>query len=421
MLAGKYLLRRVLGVGGMGVVYAAQHAFTNRHCAVKVLHKNHSTVPGYAERFLREARAAAEIGHPSVCDVYDAGEEPDGTLYIVLELLEGRDLGDAMEEVLPIREIVEIGIQTLDGLEAAHGRGIIHRDVKPENVFLTRDERGNLRVKLLDFGVAKNVRRGGSLYTTQQGHVVGTPYYMAPEQAAGDEIDRRADIWSTGAMLFHVLAGQPPFDADNYNKLILKLISQKPPSLAAVTKGLPDWLVSMVDGALRTKPSERWQSASQMAEGLRNEGAAPLGLDWEEYENATTRTPSPFKSDELDSLAPPPGLSAGGTPKPQPLPSTPPVPRDLDIDIVAFDGPLSDSGERLAKNSAESPLFAPPPPPSSLLPPASRGAPVSPVSGRYDAQPSTGSPVSGFVAGIVVGLAFAVLLAGMTLIWWIFA
>ncbi len=407
---GKYLLRRVLGVGGMGVVYAAQHSFTGRHCALKVLNKSHSNIPGYAERFLREARAAAEIGHQSVCDVYDAGEEPDGTLYLVLELLEGRDLAEAMEkEDLSVPEVVEIGIQTLQGLHAAHERGIIHRDVKPENVFLTRDEHGNLRVKLLDFGVAKNLRRGGSLYNTQQGHVVGTPYYMAPEQAAGDDTDRRADVWSTGAMLFHALAGEPPFDADNYNKLILKLLSQTPPSLADMSEGLPPWLISMVDGALERDPAKRWQTAAQMAEGLRNKGAAPLGLEWEEYENATTRTPSPFSSDDMDSLAPPPGLTAQGLAKAQPLPSSPRVPADIE--------PLADSGER---PSTRKPDFSPPPPPPSTPAPTWSEAPSAPVSAQYPAQPSTSS-MSGFVLGILVGLAFAFLLGGAAVLWWLIA
>jgi len=417
-LAGKYLLRRVLGVGGMGVVYAAQHSFTGRHCAVKVLHKDHSTIPGYAERFLREARAAAEIGHVSVCDVYDAGEGPDGSLYIVLQLLEGRDLSQAMERKdLSVPEIVEIGIQTLEGLQAAHERGIIHRDVKPENVFLARDEKGNLRVKLLDFGVAKNVRRRGSLYNTQRGHVVGTPYYMAPEQAGGDATDRRADIWSTGAMLFHALAGEPPFDADNYNKLILKLLSQKPPSLAERTEGLPEWLIAMVDGALRRDPAERWQSAAQMAEGLKNKGAAPIGLDWEDYENATTRTPSPFGTD-VDSLAPPPSLSAKGeTPQ---IPATPKAPSgfgitgtpppgvDVDVDIVTMDGPLADSGERPSAKG-NPPAFKPPPPPPL----------AGPISERYPAQRPPTKSMSGFVAGIAVGIAFAVVTFGGAILWWL--
>jgi serine/threonine-protein kinase len=422
-VAGKYLLRRVLGVGGMGVVYAAQHSFTGRHCAIKVLNKSHSNIPGYAERFLREARAAAEIGHQSVCDVYDAGEEPDGTLYLVLELLEGRDLSQAMErEDLSVSEIVEIGIQTLQGLHAAHERGIIHRDVKPENVFLTRDEHGNLRVKLLDFGVAKNLRRGGSLYNTQQGHVVGTPYYMAPEQAAGDDTDRRADVWSTGAMLFHALTGEPPFDAENYNKLILKLLSQKPPSLAHRSVGMPEWLISMVDGALKRDPAERWQSAEQMAEGLRNKGAAPLGLDWEEYENATTRTPSPFNND-MDSLAPPPGLTGHGMAKMQPLPSSPPVPN-----LSTMGGPLEDSGERPSAKKPGELAPPPPPPPAAPMPPLGHhppsGAPPQSAqwmehSAQYPAQPR--SSMSGFVAGILVGLAFAFLLGGAAILWWLIA
>ncbi len=315
VFAGKYRLRRVLGVGGMGAVYEAVHSFTGRPCAVKILDPSMSGIHGYAARFLREARAASEIGHPGICDVYDAGlDASDGSLYLVLELLEGESLGAAMKRGdLTTQEIVEIGVQVLDGLAAAHARGIIHRDVKPENVYVTRDEQGDLRVRLLDFGVAKNVREGPDLGSTQQGQVVGTPYYMSPEQAAGDEVDGRADIWSVGAMLFHALSGAPPFEGANYNKLILRILSEKPPSLRLFRPDLPEWLLRMVDGALLVDRTERWQSAGQMAAGLRAR-EVPIGLEWEGYEDATVRTDSPFATGrysvppvELSALTPPGG------------------------------------------------------------------------------------------------------------------
>ncbi len=390
-LAGKYVLQRVLGAGGMGVVYAARHTFTGKHCAVKVLHESESSAEGFSERFLREARAAAEIDHPSVCDVYDAGETPDGTLYMVLELLEGRDLAAAIEHGdLSTREIIEIGIQTLDALDAAHRRGIIHRDVKPENVFLTRDADGSLRVKLLDFGVAKNIARLDDLYRTRPGHVVGTPLYMAPEQAEGHEADARADLYSVGAMLFHAFTGEPPFQADNYNRLIIRLLSEEAPSLADKRKDLPKWLVRMVDNALRKEPTMRWWCVAQMAEGLRNAGKKPKKtINWEEYASGTTRTRSPFATESAQAQM----LATGDTLPPE---SPPPAPASPTPDPVA----MPHSGER----------------PTRKLESARR---TDEVTEKFSTVDATETP-SGFVTGILVGLTIAVLtIAAAVLAWWL--
>jgi serine/threonine-protein kinase len=345
--AGKYRLRRVIGLGGMGAVYAAVHTFTGKDCAVKVLDPTIAEIEGYATRFLREARAASQIGHPAICDVYDAGQDDgEGALYLVLELLEGEDLGAAIKRGdLTLNEILEIGCQTLDGLAAAHARGIVHRDIKPENVFLTRDERGDLRVKLLDFGVAKNVRDGDqqALFNTQRGQVVGTPYYMSPEQASGHDVDRRADVYSTGAMIFHALAGRPPFKASNYNTLILKILGDEPPpSLRELRPDLPEWLVRLVDGALLRNPVDRWQSAQQMAIGLRNRSDAPIGLEWESHEDATVRTQSPFHE---ESLAPA-SLADAITPSrlSAPSPVSPPVAADLAPTVAATPSAQASAG-----------------------------------------------------------------------------
>jgi len=302
-IAGKYRLHRLIGSGSIGAVYAAVHQFTGKHVALKLIDgtllEQHE---GFAARFLREARAAAEIGHPVICDVLDAGQEPDGTLYLALELLEGRTFEDAIEgDDLRLDEIVDVGIELLDGLAAAHDRGIVHRDIKPENIFLTWNEQGEMHVKLLDFGVAKNTKAGPELFSTQQGAILGTPWYMAPEQAAGDPVDARADIWSVGAVLFDALTGSPPHDAPNYNRLIGKLLNEDPPKLRSVRRELPEWLCTAVDGALQRDPDVRWQSARTMAETLRLKGKGAIELDWELHEDATMRTNSPFDSGEDDS------------------------------------------------------------------------------------------------------------------------
>jgi serine/threonine protein kinase len=303
-IAGKYRLNRLLGVGGIGAVFAAVHQFTGKHVALKILEPTVIAHEGYAARFIREARAAAEIGHPAICDVVDAGYEPDGALYLALELLEGRTLGAAIEaKDISQAELVNVAIQLLEGLAAAHDRGIVHRDIKPENVFLTYDSAGELRVKLLDFGVAKSTKGSGDMAITQQGVIVGTPYYMSPEQAAGDPVDARADLWSTGAVLFHALTGRPPFDEDSYNKLIAKLLNHAPPRLRTIAPSVPDWLATVVDGALQRDPEARWHSARTMIDALKRQGGAPIELDWEVHEDQTVRTDAIYESGEDEKPA----------------------------------------------------------------------------------------------------------------------
>lgn len=403
LVAGKYRLERVIGTGATGAVYAAMHQFTRKQVALKVIDSNIAEYEGYGVRFLREARAAAEIDHPVICDVYDAGKEPDGSLYIALELLEGSTLEAAIEaNDLRLDEIVEVGIQVLDGMASAHDRGIVHRDIKPENIFLTRDERGNLRVKIIDFGVAKHSKSGPEVFSTQQGAVLGTPWYMAPEQAAGDPVDNRADIWSVGAVLFHALTGRPPFDEDSYNRLISKLMNTDPPKLETLRSGLPSWLVTAVDGALQRNPVDRWQSARTMAETLRQKGEAPIGLDWEVHEDATVRTESVYQGEEesrpatLQLLQ---GNEVGSI--------------ELDISLeeeisayASADFPAYDAGGGRTIKSDVPPALMPP----AELPPRARPQAVQPgKKGR-----------GGLLLGIAVGTVFGVVVA-LGLAWFLWA
>ena len=403
LIANKYKLRRVIGRGGMGAVYDAIHSFTGKVCAVKVLDPAASHVAGYATRFLREARAAAQIGHPGICDVLDAGQDPgDGCLYLVLELLEGEDLGAAMRRGdLTTSEIVEIGAQVLDALAAAHGRGIVHRDIKPENVFLTRDDHGNLRAKLLDFGVAKEMSRGKQLHeSTQSGLLIGTPYYMAPEQVSGGDLDGRADVWAAGAMLFHALSEGPPFDAPSYNKLLLKIVSEQAPSLATYRSDLPKWLIDIVDRALKSAPAERW-TASQMATWLRAKGEVPMSLDWDPHEDATQRTESLFPND-THAAAPQVDLKA----------LTPPA-RSRDADMTAPQRPSALSVE--SQPTVAAPTVAALRKTSSSSAPSSGQPQTTPQTWERPSQPG-GSRV-GLVIGMIVG-GLVMLVGAFTVTWW---
>ncbi len=284
IVAGKYELQRLIGSGSMGGVYEALHHFTGQRVALKLMHPGLRASKEHVARFLREARAASAVGHAAIVSVLDAGQEPNGEVYLVLELLTGEGLDTAMERgAVTTADIVDIAAQVLDGLAAAHARGIVHRDIKPENVFLMRTERREVRAKLLDFGVAKHlVEAAGPTFVSQAGSVVGTPYYMSPEQCRGVGVDARADLWSMGALMFHVLAGVPPFDADNLGLLLTKIVTTRAPSLATKRADLPEDVRRVVDRALEADPAKRWQSASEMAAQLRSRGANVTGLDWDD-------------------------------------------------------------------------------------------------------------------------------------------
>jgi serine/threonine-protein kinase len=285
-------------------VYEAVHTITGKPVAVKLMGAEVADTEHSAARFLREARAAAAVDHPAVVDVLDAGQEPDGRVFLALELLEGEDLATAIRRGdLSLAEITEIGSQVLEGLAAAHARGVIHRDIKPGNVFLTRTERGDLRVRLLDFGIAKEVETEDLLYSTTKEKVLGTPHYMSPEQMSGGDIDGRTDLWSVGALLFHALTGRPPFDAENYNMMVVQILGTTPPRVSAVRPEIPRWIAAVVDRALVHDVMERWQTAEQMASALRAKGMSGGAWD-DDIEEPTTRMAGPFV-DGLEHLAAP--------------------------------------------------------------------------------------------------------------------
>jgi serine/threonine-protein kinase len=370
LVADRYRLIRRIGGGAMGDVFEAVHAFTRNHVAVKVLHAHVTADPTTADRFLREARAASEIRHPAIVDVLDAGRDRDKSLYLVLQLLEGEDMAAAMKRGdLTEREIVDIGAQLLEGLGAAHARGIVHRDVKPENIFLTRDDHGELWIKILDFGIAKPPQAETRLASTQKGAILGTPYYMSPEQALGDAVDHRSDIWSAGAVLYHALTGQPPFDDESYGRLTLAIIGKPHTPVATLRPSTPAWLNEAVERALQKRAEDRWPSAQAFAAALAARGAdARVLLDWTEEENLTVRSPSPF--DEGESLPPP----LRSSPPPQP----PAIAMEPTVQVIYTAEPTATApihptlnlaptaiSEQVTVPPRPEGLRAPPPPPGS--------------------------------------------------------
>jgi serine/threonine protein kinase len=272
-VAGKYRLLRVLGRGGMGVVYEAEHGMTRRRVAVKVLHAHHRESADAAKRFINEAQASGRVSHPNVVEVLDAGEDSDGSLYLVLELLTGQDLATHLmrRPRLEVAETVTIIAQVLQALVVAHRQGIIHRDIKPENIFLTRGVTGDTHVKILDFGISKAIgpsEDGPALSVTQTNTTVGTPHYMAPEQARGERgIDTRADLWAVGVVLYECLAGRVPFDGETYNDQIVRVITE--PHLPLGTMDVPLELSRLVDKALEKDRNRRYARAADMLADLR--------------------------------------------------------------------------------------------------------------------------------------------------------
>jgi len=269
VLAGRYELRRLVGRGGMGAVFAGLDLETGREVAVKRLRKSRADDDAVARRFLREARNASRIGHPGIVRVFDTGTDERGGLFLVLELLRGQDLGRALSEgALTLGDVWRVAIGVLDALDAAHSVNIVHRDIKPENIFLHEGSDRVPQAKLLDFGIAKEQGPSAETKLTTTGVVMGTPHYMSPEQARGAPLDGRSDLWAVGVLLFRAFAGHTPFQEENYNVLMARMLTEEPPRLRDLMPSLPECILRAVDGALRKRPKERFESAARMRDVL---------------------------------------------------------------------------------------------------------------------------------------------------------
>lgn len=268
-LRGKWHLDRLLGVGGMAAVYAATHRNGTR-AAVKILHPELS-VHGHAKsRFLKEGYVANKVHHPGVVRVLDDDVAEDGSIYLVMELLDGESLEARRVRkggTLGVDEVLSIADQILDVLAVAHEKGVVHRDIKPENIFLTRDG----VVKVLDFGIARLRELSTASTATQTGTTMGTPAFMAPEHARGlwDEVDAQSDLWSVGATMFALATGRMVHEARTANELLVAAVTQKAPKVKAVDPELPTPLAEVVDTALAYEKADRWPNARAMQEGVR--------------------------------------------------------------------------------------------------------------------------------------------------------
>jgi serine/threonine protein kinase len=260
---GDFQLEKKIGQGGMGEVYKARQISLDRPVAVKVLTRGLASQPGFVERFQREAKAAANIVHPHVIQIYAYGID-NGTPYFAMEYVEGEDLQQRMRRVkrLPIEEIIDTMIAVASALGAAHEKNLIHRDVKPSNVMI--DRQGN--VKVMDFGLAKAASSDGSL--TQSGVIMGTPNYLSPEQGRGDPIDGRADLYSLGVVMYELFAGDLPFRADTPAGLIFKHVYEEAPSLRQRNASVPPFVEEIVHKLLKKDPADRYQSGKELVADL---------------------------------------------------------------------------------------------------------------------------------------------------------
>jgi eukaryotic-like serine/threonine-protein kinase len=271
VLAGKYRLLRLLGAGGMGKVHEAVNTWTGRHVAVKELHGSFSSDATAVQRFTLEARSASKIAHPNVVDILDLGVDPEtGALFMVQELLTGATLRQRIAERgrLSLDEIMQIVRPALAALVVAHEAGVVHRDLKPDNIFLARDAGGREVTKLIDFGLSKRLREQDGLAITEHGRQLGTPFYMSPEQLRGElDLDERTDVWSIGVVLFEAASGVRPFPGPTYNELVVQILKEPVPQLAAVLPAISPVFATLVERALE-RDRERRPRASELHDAL---------------------------------------------------------------------------------------------------------------------------------------------------------
>ncbi|HEU5057041.1 MAG TPA: serine/threonine-protein kinase [Kofleriaceae bacterium] len=272
VLDGRYQVLRKLGEGGMGEVYAARHVRLGKEVALKLLRHEIVSNQEAVKRFEQEARSASSIGHKNIIGLLDSGELPDGRIYLSMELLEGAPLNELILQPVPPDRLLNILIQTGHGLAAAHKKGIVHRDMKPENVFVTITPEGEDIAKILDFGIAKVSGADGNNHLTKTGTIFGTPFYMAPEQALGQNVDQRADVYAVGVIMYECFCGAVPFQGESFMGILTQHITAepKPPSRMAAEHGrtLPPGVEEIILHAMRKDPEHRFQSMDELIAAL---------------------------------------------------------------------------------------------------------------------------------------------------------
>jgi len=299
---GKYKLVEKIGEGGMGTIYRAEHTVLGSPAAVKVLLQQWSVDPVVVDRFFHEAKAASAIRHSGIVEVFDFGQLPNDQAWIAMELLRGETLGDFITRsgVVDPALAQQIGMQLLAALDAAHAAGVVHRDLKPDNILLLPDPGlpGGVRVKILDFGIAKlGSDRFGNKQKTRGGTILGTPSYMAPEQCdAHGEVDSRADLYAIGCILFEMLTGRPPFTAEGGLEVMAMHIYEPPPRLHTFAPHMPPELDALIAKLLIKDPGDRLPSAAYALASLERITLMPLAAQVVQLAMPTVAVPRPART-----------------------------------------------------------------------------------------------------------------------------
>ncbi|PKN24696.1 MAG: hypothetical protein CVU65_11000, partial [Deltaproteobacteria bacterium HGW-Deltaproteobacteria-22] len=301
VLDNRYRLIKLLGEGGMGEVYLAEHVYINKKVAIKLLRSEITSSTEAVQRFYQEARSSSAIGHENIIEIEDFGKLDDGTIYLAMEFLAGHPLADLMlEGAMDLARGFDFMVQIAEGLGAAHAKSIVHRDMKPENVFIIRDKHGREKVKILDFGIAKMTSSDGEGHgLTKTGTIFGTPHYMSPEQAMGKALDHRTDIYSVGVIMYEMFTGSVPFKAESFMGILTQHITAAPPEPRNLRPDLPQAVVDLILKAMDKDPNKRHQDMGEMIMDL-HRVMVELGLG----------EPVP---PAMMNLPPPPGSAATGT------------------------------------------------------------------------------------------------------------
>jgi len=337
VLDGRYRIEGLLGEGGMGAVFVGEHLKLMKKVAIKVIHPQFAGDGDVAERFAREAVAAGQLEHPHVASATDYGTLAEGGAYLVMQYVRGRSLRDVMDEQGPLGwlQAAEIGAQVADALAAAHQKGYVHRDLKPDNVMLEPRDDGSQLVKVLDFGIARVASEkavgGGGRALTRVGTVIGTPGYMAPEQALGEPVDYRADVYALGLVLHEVVTGRAVFQQKELTAIVTRQLTETPPRLTELLDGVPPELDDLVARLLERDKEKRPQAAAEVRDALRSLvlGAKLQAVASGEHDISTlgttelagtaAREPTPLGvplGSRMTKAASPPAIAAAATPPP---------------------------------------------------------------------------------------------------------
>jgi eukaryotic-like serine/threonine-protein kinase len=331
VLDGRYKILRKLGEGGMGEVYAAEHVHIEKRFAIKLLRSEILSNPEAVSRFRQEARSSSSIGHRNIIAIEDFGTLTDGRVYMCMELLNGAALNDLITTPQPVDRLLNILIQTGHGLAAAHAKNIVHRDMKPENIFVTVGPQNEDIPKLLDFGIAKVAGNDGQNNLTRTGTIFGTPFYMAPEQALGNPVDARTDIYAVGVIMYEVFAGSLPFQGESFMGILTQHITTEPENVQArASKGgriLPPGLAEIITRCMQKNPAQRFSTMDELVGALVQIYRGVAGPGMSTYMEAFPQpnptsnrmpvpTPGPMSA-QLPHAAPTMGVATPSAPMPQ--------------------------------------------------------------------------------------------------------